>query len=289
MKLCLSCRATFSAAQWTCPHCAWEPRRLGEQLAFAPELAAINDAYPDHVFAELARETQLNYWRVARNRLFTWAMRRYFPDATSFLEIGSGTGVVLAAFRAAFPDLELWGSEVYAHGLAAVAQRVRGATLFQVDARRLPFDAEFDAIGAFDVLEHLDEDAVVLAEMHRATRPGGGILLSVPQHPFLWSQRDVALHHKRRYTRRQLVARVEAAGFVPVRVTSFVSLPFPLVAAAALANRRPRADYDPFRELKLPAGLDRALGIALSCERALIKSGLSFPFGGSLLVVARRH
>jgi SAM-dependent methyltransferase len=289
VKRCLSCRQSFPSDDWICPHCAWEPPRLDGQLAFAPELAAKNDAYPDHVFAELAQETQLNYWRVARNRLFTWAMRRYFPDAASFLEIGSGTGVVLGAFRQAFPTLRLSGSEVYAHGLAAVARRVSGATLFQVDARRLPFDAEFDVIGAFDVLEHLDEDEAVLGEMHRAVKPGGGILLSVPQHPFLWSQRDEALRHKRRYTRRQLVARVEGADFAPLRVTSFVSLPFPFVAAAALANRRRRPDYDPFKELKLPLVLDKALDAALSCERVAIKCGLSFPFGGSLLVVARRR
>jgi SAM-dependent methyltransferase len=287
VKRCLSCQQSFTADDWRCPHCAWAPARLGGHLAFAPRLAAKNDAYPDHVFAELAQETRLNYWRVARNRLFTWAMRRYFPGATSFLEIGSGTGVVLAAFREAFPALRLWGSEVYADGLAAVARRVDGATLFQVDARRLPFDGELDVIGAFDVLEHLDEDAAVLAEMHRAVKPGGGILLSVPQHPCLWSQRDEALHHKRRYTRRHLVSRVEEAGFTPLRVTSFVSLPFPLVAVAALANRRRRADYDPFKELKLPAALDAALDLALSCERRIIQSGLSLPFGGSLLVVAQ--
>ncbi len=289
MKRCLDCRRTFTAGDWSCPHCGWEPARSAGHFAFAPELAAQNEAYPGHVFGELAQETRLNYWRVARNRLFTWAMRRYFPAATSFLEIGSGTGVVLGAFREAFPDLGLWGSEASAEGLAAVARRVGGAHLFQVDARRLPFAEEFDVIGAFDVLEHLDEDELVLAEMYRAAKPGGGILLSVPQHPWLWSQRDEALHHKRRYTRRQLLSRVRRAGFAPARVTSFVALPFPLIAAAALANRRPRPGYDPFRELKLPALLDRGLDLALSCERGTIRAGLSFPFGGSLLVVARRR
>jgi hypothetical protein len=43
------------------------------------------------------------------------------------------------------------------------------------------------------------------------------------QHPFLWSEVDEFSHHKRRYTRRELVAKVEAAGLQVRLATSVFS------------------------------------------------------------------
>jgi SAM-dependent methyltransferase len=184
--------------------------------------------------------------------------------------------------------MELSGSEIYATGLQTVAKRVDGARLYQLDARLLPFEEEFDLVGAFDVIEHVDEDEVVMAEMHRAVRPGGGIMISVPQHRFLWSQRDVALRHKRRYARVDLLAKVRRAGFEPLRVTSFISLPFPLMALSALRNRRARADFDPFADLKISRTANAILSRVLAVERRLIERGVDFPFGGSLFLCARK-
>lgn len=57
--------------------------------------------------------------------------------------------------------------------------------------KAFPFRKEFDTIGVFDVLEHVHEDEQILAQMHRAVHPdGGGIMLTVPQHPWLWSPTD---------------------------------------------------------------------------------------------------
>ena len=62
--------------------------------------------------------------------------------------------------------------------------------LIQMDARSIPYTDEFDVVGAFDVLEHVEQDAEALSAMYRACRTGGGILITVPQHKFLWSAVD---------------------------------------------------------------------------------------------------
>lgn len=286
MRLCLSCEHVFESEDWRCPRCGRSPQREAGFVSFSPELAASNDGYdPDRFGAILPIENE-HFLRRARNRLFTWSLQKYFPQATNFLEIGSGIGVVLKALRMSFPELVLWGTEIYSAGLKTIVENVPGVRVFQADARRLPFREEFDVIGAFDVLEHIDDDVKVLREMHRATRPGGGILVSVPQHPSLWSQRDESVRHKRRYTRQELIGKIRGAGFEIRRTTSFVALPFPLVAFAALRNRRPRADYDPFAEFRIGTVPAAALNFILSCERQAIKAGVSFPFGGTLLAVA---
>ena len=288
MKLCLACAEAFQSDDWTCPHCGHAPEKVAGHLAFAPELANSNDGYDPDVLIDMPCIDDEHFLRKTRHRLFTWAMQRYFPDASSLLEIGCGKGAVLRAFRSADPDLQLAGTDLYVMGLAELEQNVRRVLAFQSDARRLPFREEFDVVAAFDTLEHIDEDVDVLHQMYIASKPGGGILVSVPQHPFLWSQRDVSLCHKRRYTRRELLEKVRAVGFEVELVTSFVTLPFPMMALAALRNRKPREGYDPFAEFKLGRAVNIVLDVLLSCERQIVKAGVSLPFGGTLLLVGRR-
>lgn len=255
--------------------------------SFAPELAA-DTGFKDQIFHELARLEARNFWFRARNRLIQWALRRYFSDAQNFLEIGCGTGFVLSGMASIFPEIELLGSEISSVGLVHAAARIPNAKLFQMDARAIPFREEFDVIGAFDVIEHIHEDEAVLREIHRALRPDGGIMLTVPQHAFLWSHADEHACHVRRYAARDLARKVKAAGFTIERVTSFVSLLLPLMMASRA--RRPAADetYDPLAELRIGGMTNVVLEKIMDAERLLIRAGLNLPAGGSLLLVARK-
>ena len=72
-----------------------------------------------------------------------------------------------------------------------------------------------------------------MAEVARALRPGGGFVLSVPQHPALWSRAGRARRSTSAATPRAgLRRKVEAAGFEIVRMTSFVSLLLPMMFAS---------------------------------------------------------
>jgi hypothetical protein len=124
--------------------------------------------------------------------------------------------------------------------------------------------------------------------MLRATKPGGGIMLTVPQHPFLWSILDDFSCHKRRYTRSELVNKVERVGFEVVHATSYVSFLLPLLLLSRMKQRKPQDNYDPMAEFKTRPLLNVLLEKVMGLERVLIKRGLCFPVGGSLLVTARR-
>lgn len=286
VKRCPGCSARFQGAEWSCPACGWAPEVLDGVPAFAPELS--RDGYEAAFFAPLAEAEPGHFWFEVRNRLVVDALRRHFAGTERFLEVGCGTGFVLAGVRRAFPGWALTGTDLFPEGLRFARRRVPEAALFQMDARRIPFEAEFDVAGAFDVLEHVEEDEAVLAEMRRAVRPGGGILVTVPQHPRLWGPMDDLARHRRRYTRAELVAKVERAGFRVERVTSFVSLLLPLMAASRLLRPRRRVEADPMAELRIAPAANRVLALVLDAERRLIERGLSFPAGGSLLLAARR-
>lgn len=250
-------------------------------------MAAQRGGFPEDAFTRLAQVEPGNYWFEARNHLIVWALRRYFPQAASFLEIGCGTGFVLQAVHTHLPDLALTASDFMDNGLAIARARVPSATFTTLDARGLVAREAFDVIGAFDVLEHIEEDGLVLERMHAAVRTGGGIVVTVPQHRWLWSRADEVAHHVRRYRRSELVERVRRAGFEVTRVTSFVSVLLPLMALSRWLDARRTQPFDG-REFEVSRATNGALLALLAIERRLIQFGLSWPAGGSLLLVARK-
>ncbi len=289
MKFCISCEKTFQSQNWRCPQCSYEPELIDGRIAFAPELAREGEGFEPEYFARLADQEAGNFWFRGRNRLLIWALERYFPEGQNMLEIGCGTGFVLSGLRTAFPKLTLSGSEVFSEGLGFAAARLPEVELFQMDARRIPFREEFDLIGAFDVLEHIEQDELVLSQMYEATRKGGGILVTVPQHRLLWSASDEFARHVRRYTAAELTKKVRNAGFEISRITSFVSLLLPLLMLSRIKQSLTSKAFDPDAELAVSGPINTSLEKIIAVERAMIRAGLSLPAGGSLLLVGRRN
>lgn len=287
MKRCLKCERRFEAQGWRCPACGFAPDDVLGFTAFAGGLAAQDIGYDPSRF-ELLRELESgHFWFRSRARLIVWALRKHFPGAQSLLEIGCGAGNVLASIAGEAEAPRLVGSEAHAAGLAFAARRAPQAELLQMDARRIPYRDEFDVVGAFDVIEHIDEDEQVLREMFAACRPGGGIIVTVPQHRWLWSYRDEFARHRRRYSRADLLRKFAAAGFGRAWSTSFVTLLLPLMALSRLRQRTPE-HFDASSELRIGPMANGVLGAVMALERRLIGAGLRFAAGGSLLAIARR-
>lgn len=288
MKLCLHCKYIFSLDEWTCPSCGHQPQRFLGIEAHAPEFANSGGGFKPEYFSELSRLEAKNFWFRARNELIFWALRTYKPDASSFLEVGCGTGFVLSGIARACPKLALTGSEIFLAGLSHAAERVPSAHFMQMDARQVPFVDEFDAIGAFDVLEHIEEDEIVLAQLYRAIKPRGVLLLTIPQHPGLWSASDEYACHVRRYTRAEIEQKVLTAGFELVRSSSFVTSLLPAMMLSRVLQKRKTMDFDPARELEINAVLNEVFYALMLIELAGIRLGMSYPVGGSRLIVAER-
>ena len=289
MKICLKCEHIFSSTGWICPSCGHETIRLNGIEAHAAECASNGRGFKSEYFAELARLEAANFWFRARNELILWALRTYKPNAHTFLEVGCGTGFVLSGIANAYPEIALSGSEIFLAGLSHAAKRVPSAHLMQMDARHVPFVDEFDAIGAFDVLEHIEEDEAVLAQLHRAMKPGGVLLLTVPQHPRLWSASDEYACHVRRYTRLEIEAKIVASGFELLRSSSFVTSLLPAMILSRGLQKLKTEAFNPAGELKINAALNQIFYSLMMLEFAGIRLGMNYPVGGSRLIVARRQ
>jgi SAM-dependent methyltransferase len=292
MKRCLKCNKAFNVTGWICSSCGWSPSEVSGFPTFAPSLTADLDHYPKDVYAKLYELEADSFWFRNRNTLILKTLIKHFPVAASLLEIGCGTGFILAGIATAYPKLHLVGSDLHQEALAYAQTRLPGTTLLQMDAGNIPYVEEFDVICAFDVLEHIPCAKAALKQIHQALKRGGGLMITVPQHPWLWSRADDEARHLRRYTRQELFRSLRESGFRIIMATSFISLLLPLQIMSRLSRRvKPRGKpINPQRrELRLPHAIDVLFEAICSLENLLIDRNLSFPIGGSLLCIAARR
>jgi len=249
----------------------------------------MNAGFKTHYFAELVELEAKNFWFCVRNKLIILALQKYSPDFKSFLEIGCGTGFVISGISQQFPDAHLRGSEYLEGGLEYARRRSPAVEFEQMDAQCIPYDSTLDAVGAFDVLEHIREDEVVLQQIYKALKPGGTVFITVPQHRWLWSEVDEYACHERRYTANELHQKVSHAGFRIIRSTSFVSLLLPVMYLSRLVRRKKaNMQMDTVAELRINPILNRIFEWVLNFELTLIRIGVNLPVGGSRFLVARK-
>ena len=256
--------------------------------AYAPDLAHGAGGFKASYFSELARLEAANFWFRARNEIVVWALNKYAANYQSLLEIGCGTGFVLSGIAGNIPDARLTGSDIFFEGLAFAAKRLPSVALMQMDARRIPFIDEFDVVGAFDVLEHIKEDELAINQIHKSLRRNGIMILTVPQHAWLWSATDEYAFHERRYAASEIEEKVKAGGFRVVRSTSFVTTLLPAMMLSRAIQKPDGRNFDPISELKINPMVNFLFEKMLNMELVGIRLGLNYPVGGSRLVVAQK-
>ena len=292
MKVCPCCGHRFDAPDWACPCCQGSPPVIEGFLSFVRGRSFAGEAFSPEYFPRLFELEKASFWFRHRTRLILGAMKRYFPATEDILEIGCGTGFMLSEIQRRCPGMRISGSDLFAEGLGFARTRVPGASFYIMDACSMPFEEEFDLVLALDMLEHVKDDTRALAEIFKSIKPGGGVIVTVPQHRWLWSIQDEKACHQRRYTRKDLLGRMTRSGFTIAYVTSFVSFLLPLMSLSRMYGQLWTGDpgkYDPVRELMIHPSANFFLQGVCSLEELLIQSGLTFPVGGSMLCVGSKE
>ena len=237
------------------------------------------------VFDRMAELDQHHWWFLARRRILEILIDRIvqLPKKARILEVGCGTGHNLSMLKR-FGKVE--ASELDPSARALASKRLRG----QVKEAKLPdlsmFERDaYDLVALLDVLEHVPDDLGSLRAILKRLKPGGALLLTVPANPWMWSAHDVAHHHFRRYTRKQLEELFSKAGLEVQLLSYFNTLLYPLVAAARIIGKMTRKDT---ADDQLPGDVvNGVLGRIFGLEAGMI-GRVSMPFGVSLLAIVRR-
>lgn len=237
------------------------------------------------LFRRMAEVEDRHWWFRGRRRVVARALEALaLPAGAALLDLGCGTGGNLAML-ARFGRLSACEADNGAREMA-VARRIVPVEPGALPDR-IPYPpSSFDVVVMTDVLEHVEQDRPALASVARLLAPGGRVVLTVPAFSWLWTARDEAHHHFRRYTKASLAAALEAGGLWIERLAYCNTLLFAAVAGQRLVARaggRPYAD-----DLGLPPRwINRLLEETLAAEWPLVRRGLT-PIGASLLAVARR-
>jgi len=158
----------------------------------------------------------------------------------------------------------------------------------------LPYeDNYFDLVCAFDVVEHIEDDALAIKEMNRVLKKDGTMFLTVPAFNFLWSEHDVINHHFRRYTLKGLSSIVKDQNF-DIQFKSYFNfiLFLPIFFIRMLGKLLPKrdsekvaADFEGFNGNKFG---NKLFFFLFRKESFFLKNKIRFPFGVSLFVIAKK-
>lgn len=227
---------------------------------------------------------QGHWWFAARRRILAAEIARLpLPKPAQILEAGCGPGGNLEMLKA-FGEVAALEPDSESRAYAAERFGV------EVKSGLLPdeapdFGKAFDLVAAFDMIEHVPDDAGTVARLAQYLKPGGFMVTTVPAYAWMWSDHDAAHHHQRRYALSAYRRLFEAAGLRVRRASHFNTLLFPPIAAVRLAKNA--AGLRGGDEGMPPKPLNAVLETVFGLERTLL-SAVDLPFGVSILLVAER-
>jgi SAM-dependent methyltransferase len=251
--------------------------------------SALPQEMEQHTYGIMDEAEGSHWWFVGRRAILESFLRticsrlKTQDSRLSILDVGCGTGANLEML-AKFGTAE--GVDVSDDALAFC--RRKGLKVQKGLAETLPYaDNSFDLTTALDVIEHLDDDIAGLKEMYRVTKPGGHSLIFVPAFMWLWGVQDDISNHRIRYTRKQIVERLEKAGYIVERAT-YANWTFfvPILGGRKLMKLtgiKPESENN----VNISA-LNGIFGKLFSAERFWLNK-FDFPFGVSIVVVARKN
>lgn len=186
------------------------------------------------------------------------------------------------------PRLPIEGTHFVDLSAPAVAKlRARGANAMQGLVSSLPFpDGMFDLVCAFDIVEHVDDDAAALSELARVAAPGAALLLSVPLHQALWTPFDDFVGHRRRYEPERLLSELGEHGFVVEQSAAYGMRPKSSrlvdIGMWYLAHRREKAMWW-YNNVFMP------LGVRFQKKLALTQGMIDTADVGEVFLVCRKR
>ena len=139
----------------------------------------------------------------------------------SILEVGAGQGALGARLATRYHYVGVEPDRLSCEAAKEVLGRLGAGEMVCGDISALPQDSVFDAVCAFEVLEHIEDDAAALRSWRDRLRPDGHLLMSVPLYQRRYAAADRFVGHYRRYDPDPLGDLLREAGFTDVKLMTF--------------------------------------------------------------------
>jgi SAM-dependent methyltransferase len=233
-------------------------------------------------------ERERNYWwHLGRLKIIETYINKAFPNRRDlkFLNVGSGTGGTI-------DTLEQFGQvdNVDTSMDAIKFMKQQGyKNIRKVANINLPFKSKtYDIVGAFDVLEHIEDEIGALQEWGRVLKEGGAIVVTVPAYQWLWSGHDISLHHKRRYTTSRLARATKQAGLKADKKSYAIVFSLPLVTGFRFINKALGRKTDSETSYVNVPGFVNAVFTKILYGEASLHKHMTFWAGTSVIAILRK-
>jgi len=288
MIICPKCghRLNKKGAGYCCIGCNYEAKNKSGIVFFNPEIRQNFKHYNAEYLNKLYDYESKHFWFIYRKQLILNTFQKYVKKNDSIIEIGAGTGdITRTLISNGYNNVSV--GEIHSAGLN-YAKKYGITNLYQFDINQSPFKNHFNVVGAFDVLEHLEDDDFALKKISRMLKKSGRVIITIPARKWLWSDIDRQSGHLKRYDEQILKKLFKQNAFQILSIKGFFILIVPLLIARSWLNKK-RSN----KKIEKRAGFtinplaNFILKMIMLCEGHLLKNATG-RWAGSIVVVAKK-
>jgi SAM-dependent methyltransferase len=235
------------------------------------------------------------YHELERTHFWFRARRKYILQLlegsnrqSSILDIGCSSGILLYDLaNVGFDVNNLYGIDISPKAVRK-CQEAGFQNVFVMDASHIDLKKKFDVAIASDCLEHLENDREALKNWYDLLKPGGKLYVFVPAFMLLWNEHDEANMHFRRYTGKELRAKIAITGF-QIEGSGYWNffLFLPILTRRIWSRLRTSKKRGETGDLNEIPKFNNPLYRLINWENKLLRY-LKFPFGISTYCIARK-
>lgn len=231
-------------------------------------------------------EEKKHWWHIAKRTLIKQFIK---GEKLNIFVAGIGGGMICEELRSA--GHHVVGMDISQASCEHVNKKIGISALNGNLENFLPFAKDsFDLVVIADVLEHLDNDKQLLSETFRCLKPSGAVMITVPAYSHMWSDWDIRLHHKRRYTLNMIKSQVVDVGFGIKKASYCHMLLYPFVYVYRKVLFLPKGECTKKSDFSICSNGITTTFVAIyyALERFLLNI-INLPFGLSVFVIGTKH
>lgn len=292
MIVCPRCKSRLylQPEKYYCQFCQYQAFVKDGAVYFITDTPDQYENYDANGLEILYQMEKQHFWFKNRRQIIVNIFHKHVKKSDHIIEIGAGTGSIAKALLENGYNISV--GEIHSLGLE-YAKSYGIKECFQVDLFACPFQKHFDVVGMFDVLEHFEDEALALQNVHTMLTPGSKLVLTVPAHDWLWNRDDELALHKRRYTIGYLRQILEKNGFEVIEIKHFFLAILPLLYLRTFLHPAKKNYDDVNKEIQeYDMNLNKIINWILdkvTCVENIILEKTHPTIGGSIICVARKR
>jgi 2-polyprenyl-3-methyl-5-hydroxy-6-metoxy-1,4-benzoquinol methylase len=290
MISCTKCRNNLKVTDFpsVCEHCneKFEPDSNGIIFFHKEDLIKFVEHTKEGLSAIIKGEGY-HFWFLTRREYLEEKIKNNLKSTDFFVEVGAGSGSIAEKAKDICNDTAV--IDIQEAGLICAKNKgIKKA--YQMNINKNVFYNHFDAVGLFDVLEHMQDDDLVLHNISKMLKSKGKLFITVPAFQFLWNKRDEIEKHQRRYSMADLKNILTANNFRIIESRYYFFSIFPLLILRSIIwnlSKKNESKNDYLDNIQINPLLNKILLYLTRVENVFFKY-IKPPFGGSLYMLAEK-